>query len=445
MVNLVTEISKYLLCLLMAGYTYYNFNYFRMKSLEKKNKVCRKQSQLMFLIHALSFVLMYLRTENLEMIQFYFMQLAFFVGYFIIFRMAYPNGTRLLFNNTCLLLSIGFIILTRLSFDKAGKQFFIVAVSALITLIIPYLMRKIKIWADYPWAYGGIGIVLLLVVLVLGRTSYGAQISISLGSLSIQPSEFVKISYVFFAAAMLNRSVEFKNLVVTTAVAALHVIILVLSKDLGSALILFLAYISMLFVATGQYLYFLAGLLSGSGAAVLAYKLFAHVRVRVEVWKNPWEDVYNKGYQITQSLFAIGTGGWFGLGLYQGMPGRIPVVEKDFIFAAISEELGGIFALCLILVCLGCFLQFLLIATESKSTFFKLVGFGLGCMYIVQVLLTIGGAIKFIPMTGVTLPFVSYGGSSALSTFIQFSILQGIYMLKWEEEERDEQKKVKSK
>ena len=269
---------------------------------------------------------------------------------------------------------------------------------------------------------------------------FGAQLSISIGGFSFQPSEFVKISFVFFVATMFYRSTEFKNVAITTGVAAAHVLILVLSKDLGSALIFFLAYVLMLFIATSNWLYLAGGLGSGCAAAMLAYKLFSHVRVRVEAWQDPWSDIAGKGYQVTQALFAIGTGGWFGMGLYQGMPKKIPVVEKDFIFAAISEELGGIYALCILLICLGCFMQFMLIATRMQALFYKLIAFGLGIEYVVQVFLTIGGVTKFIPSTGVTLPLVSYGGSSILSTFIIFGVIQGLYILKRNDEEDYEEK-----
>ena len=123
------------------------------------------------------------------------------------------------------------------------------------------------------------------------------------------------------------------------------------------------------------------------------------------------------------------------MGLYQGMPYKIPVVEKDFVFAAISEEMGGIFALCLLLICLGCFLQFMMVAVRMDAVFYKLIAFGLGMEYLVQVFLTVGGVIKFIPSTGVTLPLVSYGGSSILSTFLVFGVIQGLYILKKNDEE----------
>ena len=215
--------------------------------------------------------------------------------------------------------------------------------------------------------------------------------------------------------------------------------ILVLSKDLGSALIFFISYVIMLFIATGNWLYLIAAGVLGKGATSIAYTLFDHVRRRFTAWKNPWADIDNTGYQITQSLFAIGTGGWFGMGLCQGMPNRIPVVEKDFIFAAISEEMGAIFAICVLLICLGCFIQFMMIATQMQAMFYKIIAVGLGMEYVVQVFLTVGGVTKFIPSTGVTLPFVSYGGSSIVTTFLLFSIIQGLYIIKRNDEEEMEE------
>lgn len=142
-------------------------------------------------------------------------------------------------------------------------------------------------------------------------------------------------------------------------------------------------------------------------------------------------------------MFAIGTGSWFGMGLMQGSPDLIPVAESDFIFSAIAEELGLIFALCLILVCVSCYVMFLNIAMEIRNQFYKLVALGLGTCYIFQVFLTIGGVTKFIPSTGVTLPLVSYGGSSMLSTMIMFGIIQGLYIVREDEAEKIENRKVR--
>ena len=163
--------------------------------------------------------------------------------------------------------------------------------------------------------------------------------------------------------------------------------------------------------------------------------------MRVIVWKDPLAVYANGGQQVAQSLFAIGTGSWFGLGLFEGVPNTIPVAVSDFIFAAIGEEMGLIYGLCMILICVSCYIMFLNIAMQLHNGFYKLVALGLGTCYIFQVFLAIGGVTKFIPSTGVTIPLVSYGGSSLFSTVIMFAIIQGLYILREDEEEDIERKK----
>lgn len=211
----------------------------------------------------------------------------------------------------------------------------------------------------------------------------------------------------------------------------------------------------MIYVATKKSVYCLMGIGGGCVAGVLAYNLFSHVRIRVMAWTDPWSCIDNEGYQIAQSLFAIGTGGWTGMGLGQGMPGNIPFVEKDSIFSAISEEMGGIFAICVILICMCIFLAFFNLAMKVKNKFYCYIAMGLGTMYATQVLLTVGGVTKFIPLTGVTLPLVSYGGSSMLSTLMMLGIIQGISLIIRDEEleverernrlEREKRKRIKEK
>ncbi|WP_313069982.1 FtsW/RodA/SpoVE family cell cycle protein [Lacrimispora sp.] len=439
MINLTIDVSRYFMILLIALYTYLNFRIFSVKDEFKKKKICRRQNFAMFLIHLFAYVIIWFETKDERMLVFYLAQVLFFLVYLFLYRLFYRNVSRLLVNNMCMLLSVSFIMLTRLSFDKAMKQFIIVVAAAVVTLVLPFVIDRVWQLSKIPWVYGIGGILLLGIVCIAGTSSFGAQLSLGVGDFSIQPSEFVKISYVFFIATMFYRSTDFKTVIIVTAVAAVHVLILVISKDLGSALIFFVAYVFMLFVATGKWLYLLAGVGGGSLASLLAFQIFDHVKTRVLAWQNPWTDIAGKGYQITQSLFAIGTGGWFGMGLYRGMPKKIPVVEKDFIFSAISEELGAVFALCILFICLGCFLQFMMIASKMQAVFYKLIAFGLGTIYIFQVFLTVGGVTKFIPSTGVTLPLVSYGGSSILSTFIIFGIIQGLYILKRNEEEEYEE------
>lgn len=441
--NLIIELSKYLSIILFAVYTFICFTVLgRRKSPKRRKRILKKQTKLIFLIHLNSFLAILAVKQTWDVTITYVMQAVLLCCILVIYKYIYKRASGLVVNNMCMLLAIGFVILYRLDEDEAMRQYQIAIAAVVITLIVPFVIQKFQFLKKLTWVYAGVGILLLTVVVVAGKTgreseSYGANLSLSIGGVAIQPSEFVKILFVFMIASMLSKSTELRQVILATAIAAVHVLILVASKDLGAALIFFITYLIMLYVASKNLLYFSGGLVCAGIASVVAYYLFHHVRVRVIAWKDPLAVIDDAGYQVCQSLFAIGTGGWFGLGLYQGMPKKIPVVDQDFVFAAISEEMGGLFAICLLMVCASCYLMFLNIAMQIHEPFYKLTALGLGTVYGFQVFLTVGGVIKFIPSTGVTLPFVSYGGSSLLSTFIIFAIIQGLYILR-EDEEEDE-------
>ena len=427
--------------LLIIMYTFLCFSIFGYQDPDRKRYLLRRQNILMFLMHAIAFAAMYLQTDDIKMLAFYLMQVVLFGATIILYTLLYPKVSRLVVNNMCMLLCIGFIMLTRLNYSYAIKQFMIATAGIACSLVVPVIIRKFKFLAEWRKFYAVIGIFSLAAVVVWGGVSGGAKLGFSTKVANIQPSELVKIVFVFFVASSFKLSLEFKNIVITTALAAFHVLILVVSKDLGAALIIFVVYLVMLYVATRQPLYIFAGLGAGSLASVAAYYLFNHVRVRVIVWKDPLAVYANGGQQVAQSLFAIGTGSWFGLGLFEGVPNTIPVAVSDFIFAAIGEEMGLIYGLCMILICVSCYIMFLNIAMQLHNGFYKLVALGLGTCYIFQVFLAIGGVTKFIPSTGVTIPLVSYGGSSLFSTVIMFAIIQGLYILREDEEEDIERKK----
>ena len=218
--------------LLIAMDTYYNFRFFSMRDEEGKNRVCGRQLVCMFMLHFLANILIWLNTESVTMLAFYGAQVVFFLLYIYIYRFIYRNVSRLLVNNCCMLLACGFIMLTRLSLDKgldkAFKQFVIVAAAAILSWLVPFIMERFWQLYKFQWVYAGIGLAALLVVWVAGNESFGAQLSLTVGGISIQPSEFVKISFVFFVASMFYQSLDFKNICITTVVAALHVVILVL-------------------------------------------------------------------------------------------------------------------------------------------------------------------------------------------------------------------------
>ncbi|MCD8300952.1 MAG: FtsW/RodA/SpoVE family cell cycle protein [Clostridiales bacterium] len=446
MIHLITELSKYLMIILFAFYAYYSFTVLAAREGGKRQKrMFRTQTTCMFLIHLDAYIVIFGNQQEIKYLMFYAMQLVFFIVVFIIYRLIYKKSARLVVNHMCMLLMIGFIILTRLDYSSAVKQFSIAAIAIVVTVFIPQLIRKLHALRKFTWIYAGVGIVALAAVLLFGRVSGGANISFTIAGITLQPSEFVKIIFVFYVACMFYRSTTFKQICITTVVAALHVIILVLSTDLGSALIFFITYVIMLWAATRKPSYLFAGIGVGVLAALAADRLFSHVRVRVEAWRDPFANIDGSGWQVAQSLFAIGTGGWFGMGLYQGLPNKIPVASSDFVFSAICEEMGIIFGICIILVCFSCFIMFLNIAMQIKDPFYKMIALGLGCVYGIQVILNVGGVIKFIPSTGLTLPLVSYGGSSILCTIVMFAIIQGLYILRQDEGDSNVQAREKSK
>ena len=443
MTNLIIQVSKYLIIILMALYTLQCYTVFGKKDEDAREYLFLRQNMLMFAMHFVAFTVLYLQQTELTLLLFYGAQALYLAAVLILFRNLYPLASRLLINNMCMLICTGFIMITRLDYDKSIKQFKIAVISTVVALLIPIIIRKLRFITKMYWFYTLAGIGLLALVAIAATSTYGAKLSFSFGGISVQPSEFVKIIYVFAIAGLLTNAKDFKKLVIATALAAIHVLILVVSKDLGSAMIFFVTYLVMLFVSTRNPFLVLTGILAGSGAAVGAYFLFAHIRVRVQAWKDPFKDYQGGGYQICQSLFSISAGSWFGTGLCQGSPNAIPFVEQDFMFSAIAEELGTIFGICLILVCMSCFIMFVNIAMQLSNRFYRLVAVGLGSTYAAQIFLTVGGGIKLIPMTGVTLPFVSYGGSSMLSTLIMFAVVQGLYMLQRDEEKKNREKQIK--
>ena len=438
----ITEISKYIISAIMIAYVLVSIiPLVRRDEDGEKQGVYMIQNILMFCMHFTCFLSICFETGETEYLVFYAFQQVLLLVMIVLFRLLYPYGNKSFMNHVAMLLSVGFVVLTRLSYNKALKQFFIVAVSAVVAMAVPWVISKLRFLRDLKWLYALLGIGMLSVVLVLGAVTNGSKLSYSIGGITFQPSEFVKIIFVFYLAAALWKNHDLGAICLSAIFAGLHVMILVLSKDLGSALIFFAVYICLVYIASGRVRYFFAGLLCGGLAACMAYGLFDHVKVRVQAWKDPWSVIDSQGYQITQSLFAVSTGGFWGRGLFQGNPGTIPYVEEDFVFSAIAEELGIVVGICILLIALNCFVLLMKLSMEIKDKFYQLLAAGIGIVYLFQVFLTVGGGTKFIPMTGVTLPFISYGGSSILTSLILFYAAQGIFIAKKLEDIEYERKK----
>jgi len=433
----ITELSRYLIAFLMALYTYWGFRTFAAKK-KKRLKLVRKQKMIMYIFHFLGYAIIYLNEDDVTILGLYGCELLFLIVLGIVYNRVYHKENRPIICHMQMLFAISMVMLGRLNLDSAKHQFAYIAIGMFLCMVLPWLLEHYKTLEVDGWFYAVLGIIILLIVFIFGNEKYGAKNWLSLGPVVLQPSEFVKILFVFaFASVLSHETLTFHNVVKISIMAAAFVLILVMEKDLGAAVIFFMCYLLMLFVASGQAMYLFGGLCSGSAAAVMAYFLFSHVRTRVVAWKDPWGTIDKQGYQVAQSLFAIGTGGWFGMGLTQGMPNSIPIRESDFIFAAISEELGVFFAVCMILIYLICFIWFINVTVRTKKLFLKLVALGFSVIIMFQTFLTLGGVTKFIPSTGVTLPLVSAGGSSVLSMIFMFCTIAAINLINSKEVQGD--------
>ena len=459
MVTIITTVAQYISIILLAIYGWLAFSVYLTTENKQKQSKLTIQIVLVFVIHFMWYLILFLRSGSKKVLLLYGAEILIACIYMALYHKYYPHSSRAITNNMCFLMLLGYTILTRININYAIRQFAISTVTLLVVSFIPLIMLKYRNLRSFYLAYGIMGIVALLTVFIPssvpfihGLAKYGSRNWLEFGygdyTFSLQPSEFVKILFVFFIASILAKSTELRQVVITTCFVIAHIGVLVLEKDLGGALIFFVVYITMLYVATRRPFYLFASIGSVIIMGSLAFlifknRLFSHVIVRFNNWLNPWKDIDNTGYQIAQSLFAIGSGGWFGSGLDNGMPELIPVRESDFIFSVIAEELGMIVAMIVILICFSVFIGFIDVAMKCKHSFYKNMALGFAICYIFQILLNIGGVTKFIPSTGVTLPLVSYGLSSVTSTLIVFQIIQGIHIISTREAEIIEREKEK--
>ena len=340
-----------------------------------------------------------------------------------------------------LLHGLGFVMITRLDDELAGLQatWSVIAILAFAATLL-FVQRATDL-ARYGWLFFVIGAVLLLLPLLpgLGASINGARIWVSLGPLNFQPGEFAKIALAIFFASYLA---ERRELIAasTWKVGPIHlpepryiapilmawgfaVIVMVGEKDLGSSLLFFTLFVVMMWVATERVGYLLLGVVLFGGAAYFSWMQFGHVQTRVDIWIDPWSRSLDRGYQIVQSLYGLSDGGLTGTGLGRGNPNQVPEAQNDFIFASIGEEMGLIGASSVLMSYLLLVGAGLRIALRTDRTFEKLLAVGLTTIIGIQGFIIIGGVIKVVPLTGITLPFVSYGGSSLISNYILLALL----------------------
>ncbi len=352
------------------------------------------------------------------------------------------HGDPLFFPLTAVLSAIGLIMVFRLTPDLFFSQVLWMLLGIAAFGLTVHFSKNLESLTKYKYICGFIGISLLLAAIVLGVDIGGHRSWVILGPIRFQPSEFAKLFIVIFLAAYLNERREVlayaskrvgpfmlphpRFVAPLLVVWGITMLVLVLQRDMGSALLYFSITILMSYMASGRLSYILIGAVLFLGGSVLCYMLYPHIQTRVDIWLNPWADPNGRAYQIVQSLFAFGSGGMLGSGLGYGFPNMIPEVHTDFIFAAIGEELGFLGAGAVLLIYILLVYRAFRTAWLQEDPFYALLAGGLSASMGLQIFLIIAGVTKFFPLTGITLPMISYGGSSVLSGFILLGILFGI-------------------
>ena len=366
---------------------------------------------------------------------------AVIVGaFFTQFILGRRDGTDLtLFPAAMLLASLGLIMIGRLKPALFLTQMRWLLLGLIVYLFLVFLGERFLRLLSYPYLLGVFCLLLLCSALFFGTEIGGSRNWIVFGPFAVQPSEFGKIVIIMFLAAYLTEHREvltlprhrllWLKLPVLRFIAPLlliwgiAILMFVVQRDLGSALLFFGIAVSMTYMATGRKSYVALAFAFFLGAAALSYSFFSHVRVRFNIWLDPWSDPSGSAYQVVQSLFALGSGGVWGAGFAHGHPNLIPEVHTDFIFAAIAEELGLLGSLGVMLVFALFFYRAVRIALACREETRMLLAAGIAVVFLLQAFIIIAGVTKFLPLTGITLPFVSYGGSSMIASFMLLGIL----------------------
>lgn len=389
------------------------------KTINKHNG--QRMTKVVMLFYFCAFLLLWLRDFVWEGLALAFaVPVLIWVGIHWLSRL-FPSD-RLLLALTNFLCALGVLILYDTNPSYAYHQAMYYGVGIVAMVFCSYLIRTVRHWEGLSLLLIPLSLGLLALPLLFGRETNGAKNWIYLGGISLQPSEVVKLSLLIVISSCMSRHRFFTWLIFAVACLGL----LMLQADLGTALLYYGTTLLLYYASSGNLPVTGLGLLGGAGAAMLGYARFAHVKRRVAIWLNPWTDVDNAGYQLVQSLMALASGGWFGVGLGLGRPQDIPIYYTDFIFPVICEQFGLLFGVCVLAMYVIIIWRGAAIALEARRSFHALLAMGATIMLGLQTFVIIGGVIKLIPLTGVTMPFVSYGGTSLVSSMCLIGFLQGV-------------------
>lgn len=340
-------------------------------------------------------------------------------------------GDKFLVLIASMLMTIGVLMLCRIDIVMGARQIVWIGVGGIVFFAAYCVFYNISFWDKLWFFYAVAGAGLFVLTLVFGETVNGSKNWIKVGKIAFQPSELIKILYIMFLACRYSGSwkkpfLRISPMLTTGAVTYAYIMFLVLQRDWGTILVLFMIFIFMIYTYEEDRRFLIFNIAAASIVGLLGLKFLYHIQVRVKVWLDPWSDIADKGWQIAQSLFAIASGGYFGRGLGNGSPTYIPEVHTDFIFAAICEEMGVFGGAAVIILFFLLSYRCFKITLKTKNEYNKAVALGLTLMFALQTFIIIGGVIKFIPLTGITVPFVSYGGTSIVVSFASLGIMQAV-------------------
>lgn len=388
---------------------------------KKRPKPARKLITAVMLFTCLAFLMLALKDQNWQSVVLAFAVPAIiFLGTGLIPRL-FP-ADQLLLSLTNFLCALGVLVLYRLSPDRGITQAVNYGVGVVCMILCALLVRYVRNWKVLTVLLMLGSLALLALPLIMGREMNGAKSWLVFGGRSVQPSELVKVAMMLSVSWLLSR----RKVLPAILFSGCCLLILMLQKDLGTALLYFGVTLALLYAATGSLPLLGLGLAGGGAAAFAGYKMFAHVKKRVAIWLDPWQDVDGTGYQIVQSLIAMANGGLWGVGLGVGNASVIPAYYNDFIFSVILHEFGMVFGLLVLCVYGLIVVRGIMIARRSRTAFHALLATACSALIALQTFVIIGGNIKLIPLTGVTLPFISYGGTSLVSSLCVMGLLQGV-------------------
>ena len=381
--------------------------------------------------------------------------LALYLVAHVVVRRTAPYADGALLPLAAVLTAFGIAMIYRLDGEDGGRQAIWVAVGVgvLCTTLVA-LRHDYRVLESYRYLFGVAAVALLLLPSVpgLGERVNGVRLWVSVGPLQFQPGELAKICLILFLAGYLREKREaiaqgrLKDFGPLVAIWGAAMLVIVQTNDLGSALLNFGIFLAMLYAATGRALFVAAGLALFVGGATVLYNAIDHVQSRVTIWLHPWTDekVYCAlngelelrqdcaSYQLVKSLYSIGNGSWFGTGIGEGTFNNIdgtqliPYLRTDFIFSAIAQELGLVGAAALLLVFMVFVVRGMRVALQAQDGFSKLLAAGLTFGFALQTFIIVGGVLRVVPLTGITLPFVSYGGTSIVANFVLLALLLSV-------------------